>query len=259
MRQLRRIEELEGYSLLARNGEIGRIEEMYFDDKRWLVRYFSVRTGGWLLGREVLIAPRAITGVDEENRRIAVDLTREQIEKSPPVGTEKPVSRHYEAEYHRYYSWPPYWEGGSFGGSAPVAPRPMPPATAEPPQEPEHPRLRASDEVCGYRIRARDDELGKVEDFIVDDRDWKVRYVVVDTRRWLPGKKVLVAPAWVDSIDWVGNEIAVDLDRKTIESAPPYDPSQVIGRDYEVRLYEHYGKSLQENGEPGGVPEGPEA
>jgi hypothetical protein len=121
----------------------------------------------------------------------------------------------------------------------------MPPATAEPPQEPEHPHLRASDEVCGYRIRARDDELGKVEDFIVDDRDWKVRYVVVDTRRWLPGKKVLLAPAWVDSIDWVGNEIAVDLDRETIESAPPYDPSQVIGRDYEVRLYGHYGKSPQ--------------
>ncbi len=112
MQQPRKLKELKTYSLQARDGEIGKVQEVYFDDAQWSVRYLVVRTGGWLLGREVLISPAAITGLDEENQRISVDLTCEMVEKSPPVESKKPVSRHYEAAYHRYYGWEPYWAGG---------------------------------------------------------------------------------------------------------------------------------------------------
>lgn len=244
MRQLRTIENLRNCSLQANDGEIGKLQEIYFDDEHWTVRYFVVRTGGWLLGREVLIAPGLITGVDDQNRQIELDLTREQVEKSPPVETNKPVSRHYETDYYRYYGLAPYWTGALPGDAMP----PPMPVVPRPTSGPQHPHLRSSSEVRGYGIHAHDSEMGEVADFIVDDREWKVRYVVIDTRKWLPGRKVLIAPTWIDSIDWSAREIVVDLDRETIQSAPPYDSSQIIGRDYELSIYKHYGRTLQDDG-----------
>lgn len=242
MQQLHKLEDLSVYALQARDGEIGKINEVYFDDNSWLVRYFIVHTGAWLLGRDVLIAPRLITGLVEKKRLLVVDLTREQVEKSPLVDTEKPVSRHYEAEYYRYYGWKPYWgEREPLGG--PVLPKITP--HLEPIKAPEHPHLRASNEVLGYQIHASDGELGKVCDFILDDRDWKIQYLVVETTKWFLSKKVLVATVWVDSVNWAGSEITVELESEIIQSAPPYDPSQFIDRDYEVNLFAHYGKAIQ--------------
>lgn len=245
MHQLRNLNDLKRCTLRARDGEIGVVREVYFDDQHWTVRYLVVRTGGWLLGREVLIAPRLIRSVDQEAQLIAVDLTREQVEHSPPVSSEQPVSRHYEAEYYRHYGLDPYWSLDPLG--APGTPRPMPVDTT-PLREPAHPHLRSSDEVSGYRIVAHDGELGKVEDFAIDDRDWSIGYVVIDTRKWLPGKTVLIAPAWIEAVDWAARSITVDLDRGAIESAPPYEPSRVISRDYEIRLYAHYGKTPNAEG-----------
>lgn len=240
MHQLRNLKDLAGFTLEARDGEIGKVKEVYFDDQYWFVRYFVVHTGGRFLGQDVLVVPHFIPDVDAEGRRLAVDLTCEQVEKCPPVSSERPVSRHYESEYHRYYGLEPYWTMGPLG--APPGPRPIPLPTV-PPREPEHPHLRSSDEVCGYHIHARDGELGKVEDLVLDDQDWSVAYIVVDTRRWLPGKKVLVSPAWITSVDWPGRAVTIDLDRNAIESAPAYDPFRLITAEYEAELCAHYGQS----------------
>lgn len=240
MRQARRLDELKDYALVARDGEIGRIEQAYFDDEHWVVRYFVVHAGGWLLGRDVLIAPRSVTRVDEDGKRIELGLDREQVENAPPIGSERPVSRHYEIEYHRHFGWPAYWESS-------IAGAPLPPveAPAEPVGEPVNPHLRASAEVIGYHLQAQDGELGRVDDLVVDDQDWSIRYFVVDTGNWWPGKKVLVAPAWITRISWTERAMFVDLQRDIIRSAPAYDPGSVISNEDELRLYEHYGKSMQ--------------
>jgi len=107
--KLRKLGELVGYHLHAIDGDIGELINVYYDDQHWTVRYFIVHTGNWLNGNDVLIAPSAVTGVDDENNCLNVSLTREQVENSPPIDTEKPVSRYYEEEYHRYYNWEPYW------------------------------------------------------------------------------------------------------------------------------------------------------
>lgn len=204
MMQLRRLRDLKHYALLARDGEIGRIEQVYFDDAQWLVRYFVVHTGGWLLGRDVLIAPRSLAGMDEKNKCITLDLSREQVENAPPL---EPLA-------------------------ASVS-------------EPADPHLRDSGEVMGYHLQARDGELGHVHDLVLDDQDWGVRYFVVGTGNWWPGKKVLVAPIWVDRVSWADRAIFVDLERELIRAAPAYDPDQIIGHDDEVRLYAHYGKAMR--------------
>jgi hypothetical protein len=79
-----------------------------------------------------------------------------------------------------------------------------------------------------------------VEKFIIDDESWTIRYIVVDTRNWLPGKKVLVSPEWISSVSWSDRRVYVDLSRDAVENCPEYDPYRPIERDYENRLYGHY-------------------
>lgn len=242
MQQPRKFGLLAGYGLQARDGEIGSLEEMYFDDDQWRVRYFVVRTGGWLLGRRVLVVPSVVTSVDEDNKRLNVELTRGQVEACPPVDTQLPISRQYEQQYYQYYGWEPYWAGAPLLAPRPSSPEQAPTAAAKP----ERSRLRSSKEVTGYRLHARDGDIGHVVDCIIEEPEWTVRYLEVDTRNWLPGKRVLIGTPWISHVDWQNSVVSVDLLREAIETAPAYDPSKVIGRDYQAALYKHYGMKCRE-------------
>ena len=248
MRQLRKLGDLTGYSLQARDGEVGKLEEVYFDDQRWTVRYFVVHTGSWLFGQDVLIVPSLITAIDDEHKCLVVDMNREQVRDCPPVDRALPVSRRYEREYFDYYDWEPYWIGDPLLNPMPDTPSPdiAPPDEADSSSKIEYLHLRSSDDVKGYHISARNSKFGHVEDLVVEHPGWIMRYLVVDTRNWLPGRNILLSPAWVEEIDWLNNAVSIDLPREAIQNAPPYDASIVIGRDDEIALYKHYGMKYVE-------------
>lgn len=243
LRQPRKLQDLVGYALETRDGRIGKLEEVYFDEKRWMVRYFVVHLGGWLRGRKALIVPAVINGIDEESRSFEVGLSLGQVENSPPIDTQLPVSRHYEQEYHRYYGWKPYWTLDPVFGPFPATAASVQ-ETLEPPA---NPHLHSSDEVRGYAIHAVDGQIGHVIDLIVEEARWSVAYLEVDTKQWLPGRHVLIAPTWLRRIDWARREVSVDLTREAIETAPGYDRSKVISRDQQLALYEHYGMKFHES------------
>jgi len=243
---LRSVDQLRNYVLEAEDGEIGRCKDFLFDDIYWTVRYMVADTGKWLPGRKVLVSPIALGEPDWASRRLQVKLTTEQIEKGPPLDADAPVSRQYEQKWFEYYGWPYYWSGGGLWGAAPY-----PSAlylkrlekVAEEGIEPEETHLRSVKEVTGYQIQASDGDIGHVEDFIVDDQLWLLRYLVVDTRNFLPGgRKVLVPPAWVTSVDWVGRSVSVDLTVEGVKNSPEYDPSEPINRQYERRFYDYHGR-----------------
>jgi len=245
---LRSVQEWKEYAIQATDGDIGHVDQFFFDDEQWTIRYLVVDTGGWLSGRRVLISPIALGQTDWSEHRLPVKLTRQQVENSPDIDTDQPVSRQQEIGYYQYYGWPAYWGGPYLWGPAmypglPAVPLPGEPA-AEPPRGSkelrEDPHLRSTAEVIGYRIHARDGEIGHVEDFIVDDRSWAIRYIVVDTGSWWPGKKVLLPPQWIGRVSWVDATVEVDLDRDTIKNGPEWDPDTPIRRDYEERLYGYY-------------------
>lgn len=106
--------------------------------------------------------------------------------------------------------------------------------------------LRSLKDLQSYRIHSSDGEVGSVEDLIIDDETWNIRYIVVDTGMapltWLPGRRVLVAPAWIETVDWEDKRVQVSLSRDTIENSPDFDPSAHVNREYEVRLYDYYGR-----------------
>ncbi|MFO1498811.1 MAG: PRC-barrel domain-containing protein [Verrucomicrobiota bacterium] len=242
----RHCSKIRGYRLGATDGEIGKVEDFFFDDRTWAIRYLVADTGYWLSDRLVLISPHALKQVDDENSVVSVSLGRQQIESSPPITADQPVSRQYEQEYFKYYGWPGYWTGPSLWGPGPYplyfAPLPPPSMINETQPEPANPHLRSVKELVGYHIQARDGEIGHVADLVVEDATWAIRYLVVDTRNWLPGKKVLVAPPWIENVSWERSMVVADLPRALIEQAPPYDSEALLTRDYEVSLFKHYSR-----------------
>jgi len=232
---------LQGYKLESLDGEIGKFKEFYFDDRHWAIRYLIAETGNWLTGRQVLISPYALVAVNKEEHNIAVNLTKKQIEDSPALYSHKPVSREFEEEYYGYFGLPPYWGGPYMGESASYIKRdrairsePNPTAKAL------DPHLRSTHDVRGHHIHAADGGIGHVEDFVIDDEIWAIRYLVIDTKNWWPGKKVLVSPRWIDRVSWSESKLFTSLSREVIKQAPEYTADSLLTRDYESGLHRHY-------------------
>ncbi len=237
---------LKGLTIQATDGELGTVDEFYFDDETWTIRYFVVNTGGWLDGRQVLISPISVTRIDWRNKRLHVALTKERVEKSPSIDTHQPVSRQHEIDYSAYYGYNSYWGGPYMWGPA-FYPADLSRKGAAHVSKERARRdsadshLRSSEAVTGYHVEATDGEIGHVEGFIVDDELWAIRYLEVATRNWLPGKKVLVSPAWIVRVSWLDSRVYAFLSREDIKSAPEYLESGLLSRDYENRLHTHYG------------------
>ncbi|MCW5965870.1 MAG: hypothetical protein KIT83_17665 [Bryobacterales bacterium] len=224
-----------GFKLHTDEDQFGGVHDIYFDDQRWTVRYIVVDTGTWLAGRQVLISPTSAGVPDWGRKRLPVSLNRVQIENSPPVSEDKPVSRQLEEDLAQYFGWPRYWAATGFAGM-PASPLPhdAPGLSMETPEEaaerrregaPEQqgdPHLQSLREVTGYRIKVRDGEIGHVEDFIADMTEWRIRNLLVDTRNWLPGKEVLVACADITDIDWPAGQVSVNMTKEQVQNAPAY-------------------------------------
>ena len=227
------------------DGDIGRCKDFLFDDEHWTVRYMVADTGKWLPKQKVLISPISLGKPDWASKRFPVNMTKEMIEGSPPLDSDAPVSREYEMKWFEHHGWAVYWGGAGVWGAganpATLIGRGEKKETVE--QEPGtlEKHLRSVNEIEGYHIDAKDGEIGHVEDFIIDDVSWTLRYIVVDTKNWLPGRKVLVSPRWIESVKWHERKVSVDLTRQGVENSPEYDFSAPVNREYEERLYDYYG------------------
>ena len=248
---LRAAKRMRGYKIIAVDGAIGSAADWYFDGQSWTIRYLDVDAGGWLSGRHVLLAPQVLGDVNEETKTIEVGAQQRTGAQQPPREVDEPVSRAYEMELQSYFGWPAYWTaGGGFAAPAqlsPMGPEPAagdftPSGGAASVQSPEIRDLRSVNEVAGYSIQAVDGGIGKLEDLILDDEAWAVRYLLVDTKPWWPGGQVIVATDWVTDIRWADRAISVDLTRQAVKKSPPYDAGQPVNSEYERKLYEHYGK-----------------
>lgn len=225
---LQNIKEIYGKKLAAADGDIGHVKDFYFDDKTWAIRYMVVDTGSWLTGRLVLLSPHAVGKLEPGEKAIPVHLTKKQIEDSPPIESHQPVSRQYEIDYFNYYGWPIYWQTGS-----PLAmPILLPPSKAElaqrsakQPADDKH--LQSTRDITGYRIHTSDGEIGHVTGFLVDERSWDIREVVVDLGVLSFGKEVLISVATVDRVSYPDSNISVKLTKAEIQHTP--ESGAVIG------------------------------
>ncbi len=258
---LRNTRDLKGYAVGATDGAIGHVDDFYFDDEAWVVRYLVVDTGGWLSGRKVLISPMAIGKPNWTDKVLPVSVTKEQVRNSPDIDTEKPVSRQQEIQYSGYYGYPYYWGGAGYWGGG-MYPNVMLPGYSgfgsekaerleaedtawraeEARKRKEDPHLRSCNAVMRYHLHATDGDIGHVQSLLVDDETWAVRYLVVDTSNWWLGQQVLIAPEWITEVSWAERTVSIQLTRQAVKEAPRYDPKTDLNRSEEARLHDHYGR-----------------
>ncbi len=227
--------DLKGKRVRARDGEVGSVDDVYFDDERWVVRYLVVDTGDWLPGRRVLVSPASVVPGRAEDDAVHVDLDMDKVRSGPGVDTDRPVSRQFEEAHARYYGYPFYWDGpylwgsvqhpvGTGGpvtsvpGGAPARERVRELKQAE--QQARESHLRSAKEVTGYRVAASDGDVGHVEDFAIATDDWSIVKLVVDTRDWLPGGNVTIPVEAVEHIDWAMRQLRARATREEIKGSP---------------------------------------
>jgi len=232
---------LKGLAIRATDGEIGTVDQFYFDDETWAIRYLTVQPSAWLGSREVLISPLSVITTDWQGKRLDVALTMKQVENSPNIDTHRPVSRQDEAIYLGYYGYPYYWGLYPMGLVDPTSYLNGELAADKIRRESADTHLRSTEAVTGYSIQAVDGEIGHVDGFVLDDETWAIRYMEVATRNWWPGKKVLVSPAWIRRVSWTDSTVYVGQSREAIQTGPEFDKSAPITREYEDQLFAHYG------------------
>jgi len=235
--------ELKGYKLNGIDGELGKVKEFYFDDEQWGIRYLVADTNNGLNDRRVLISAYSLLAVNRDEQNIGINLTKKQIQDSPSIEFDKPVSKQFEEQYQEHYGLPVYWDDEYRGGvTSDIVRDSGKKLKLSPYENSGDAHLRSTDEVGGYHIHAHDGEIGHIDDFIIDDETWGVRYLVVDTRKRGPGKKVLLSPFWIDNISWQEGNVFVKLARTAIKESPEYSSDLLTDREYEAKLFQHYNR-----------------
>ena len=229
---LQSIKQLYGNKLAAIDGDIGHVKDFYFDDENWVVRYLVADTGSWLTDRLVLLTPHAFGTLDLDDKTLHIKLLKKKIQDSHSIESHKPVSRQYEADYYTYYGWPTYWDGSAMWGIGgyPVV---LPPSKKEMEiQKKYHHRddkhLRSMQAVTGYHIQSVDGEIGHVNSFMVDDKNWAIHELVVETGHWYSGKEILIPTGKVKRISYEEAKVFVSLTKADIQQTAENEISRHV-------------------------------
>ncbi|UCZ54409.1 PRC-barrel domain-containing protein [Bacillus shivajii] len=238
---------LSSFHVIGNDEEFGTVHDVYFDEDHWTVRYLVVKAGTWFTGEKLFLSPASITNIDMKEEKIYVNISKEQAKDAPQIN-EQPVTRKSEREFSLYYSLGPYWLGSSLWGNA-IAARELAKYEPEPVQiddvvskEDYRPYVHRAEEIIGYELSARGDSFGKIEDLLIEEDSYKIRYFVCDTKKILPGKKILISTDWITNIDWTSKQIHINVEREEVENAPEYLKEPPLTRDMEEELFMHYGK-----------------
>lgn len=232
------------FEVFAQDEKLGEIHDIYFQDNVWKVKYAVVESGDWLLGERFIIATEALHKPNWEEKQITTDISKEDIKSRPEIDFAKPVSREKLSELHQHYQWSQFMPSGAqiYGPYPIVSPTADIAQRKELREETEEgeANLRSAEEVTGYEVECEDDCIGSVKDFFVDEKDWVIRYLLIDIGRWISNREVIVSPDWVSEIEWLDGEIEVNLTKEQIENSPEYNPSEPLTREYETALYDFY-------------------
>ena len=273
---LRSIKDILNYQTTALDGKMGKVADCLFGDRHWRVRYFALKTTSgfhlnlrYLAEEEdplrhpiVLVSPENLEKPElgSMGKRLPVHLTKEEVEHCPSVNADLPMETRLMREFSAYLRHDPY-------GDRPVLWDPVKMPDYLPPESnydhaaeevEEHAKrveeisklhMHSAKEVLGYKVKGTDGELGSVADFILDDQNWTLRHVIVETGHWPMGRKHIVSMKKIVGFDWSNRRIEIALSAAEIESTPRFDPHTPVNRDQEKRRYDYYGSPCKSKAE----------
>ncbi len=240
----------EGLAIEASDGRLGMVSDLLFDDATWRIRWMVGRTGPWLNRRTILIPPAASFGCDQGRRELSVRLTRAQVEASPDILLDEPVSRQIEYGLHGLETWDPAWGNprfvaGMWGGMGVRVSRARLAEEKAMHKTPRggtqddagDPHLRSVHAIIGSRVRASDGLVGSLEDVAFEDAGWDIQGIIVKTDHW-PGELVELPPDAVQQISWSHQETLLTLDRAAVKASSAWaglDRARARGQPAEPR------------------------
>ena len=205
---LRSLDSLLGSAIVATDGEVGKAYNVLFDDRSWAVRYLVVETNYWFTRGKVLISQTALGTPNWTEKTIPVQLTRLQVENSPDVDADQPVSRQQERVMVNRDGWVPNPE--PFIMSDVLTDVSVPESEARLGSEGD-PHLRSAKEIARYRVDASDGPLGDITDFVIDDERWEILKLVVSAESSLDNRRVLIPTQWVAEVSWEQRRLQLSL------------------------------------------------
>lgn len=246
---LRPLHPVKGFKLAAEDCTFGRVKDFLFDEEHWTVRYMAADTGRWIPHRKVLVSPVSLGKPDWESQEFSVHLTKEQIKEQPELPADAPVTRVYEDQRHKTYDYPLYYKVGShyaWGyGTIPASLLDAPSAPAGEPHRSEPPQsrmLHSLEEVRGFSIvNTEKEKLGSLDDLVMDDETWTIRYLSVHLKQSGIDQTVFFAPNWFDLFDWENGRLMSSFSKESVLASPKLDPDIPLSRTYEEKLHSYYG------------------
>ncbi len=243
---LRKANDLRHCGIVTRDGMAGEIEDFYFDDVGWKIRYFVITTHVWGTRQLLLVPPASMHEKDAEPRHFAADLSSAEVLASPMAEADPPVYVQRETQRERAETLLPLF-GVEFTRSLTEAERDFYAAEAairagrsgEYRSLPD-PHLRSINHVLGYRAAATDGVAGRITEFLLDSRTWNIAYAVVEPFPIGSGRQVLIGPECLARISWRDGLVFLALSRDAVASAPQYDPARPLTLDYAERIHEAY-------------------
>jgi hypothetical protein len=197
--------QIRGCQVCSTDVPVGRVEDILFDDRTWLLRNLVVRIGNLFHRRRVLIGLGQVLRADWPARRVDLGISITQVHAAPPLESDPPVAVRRQREDAKYLAWDAYW-AGVFDG----------------PADPGDPNLQSTYATTGHRVEGADKDSGRIENFVVDDREWRIRYLIVGVRRGIHPRHVLIAPTWVESISWDEHKVRLTVPRVLVEHSPEF-------------------------------------
>lgn len=216
-----------GYRIGVDGAPAAVLRDLLIGQDSATVRYLVTDSEAWLATSSVLLAPGVVVGIDRDQQMLQTGLDRALLDRAPGLPRGTPPGREHERRLHDHFGWTPYWDS----------------AGDDPAGGDRDEQLLSARHLIGFYAQAVDGAVGHVEDLIVDLQAWQVRYLEIDTRNWVPGRRVLVAPGWLHAIDRPNRTVALDLSRELVRSSPPYDRKAPLDRSLEENLYRHYGRT----------------
>jgi hypothetical protein len=172
---------------------VGRIRDLYFEEKTWKVQYLALNTGSWPITRCACVPPKALQALDWGKRQGSLRLSGEQVANSPVIEPGPLLFWHNFAKLDEYFglcAWPTIDARSKNRNSRSCRERRV---IGSPP-------LRSARELPAYRVEVGGAEIGRVEDVLFDDETWKVCYLLVDCWSWSPGRTELFPPECIKSV-----------------------------------------------------------
>lgn len=242
----RSLNELSSNIVETNDGKTANVKDFLFDEKEWRIRYMDADFGGLFTSKKILIPKAFFKQPPWESNIFPTEISSGDIENCPKVDDHLPVSREYENILHEHYELDPYWgtayiaTSGSF-----YPPRPIKTPEKDVKEENIESILRSFKEIIGYKIKSLTDVFGQIDDILIDDVDWQIVYLVIDTKSWVPwSKRVIIAVDWLDEISYTKHMVKLNLTTESIKDAPEFVMEKLVDEKFEKSVFDFYHSSL---------------